>query len=62
MSSTCFESWGSSSRRQFDIQLWYGIVRYGTFYMHQYKQSSMYIYNRLPEDEPSDSKHVKAKN
>jgi len=34
MSFTCFESEGSSSGRLLYIQLWYG-----TFYMHQYKQS-----------------------
>jgi len=33
MSSTCFESDGSSSGRRSYIQL-----GYGTFYMHQYKQ------------------------
>ena len=32
MSSTCFEPEGSSSGRQLYIQL-----RFGTFYMHQYK-------------------------
>ena len=36
MSSTCFETEGSSSGRRLYIQL-----RYGTFYMHEYKQSSM---------------------
>jgi hypothetical protein len=34
MSPTCFELEGPSSGRQLDIHLWYG-----TFYMHQYKQS-----------------------
>jgi len=34
MSSTCFEPEGSSSGRQLYIQF-----RYGTFNMHQYKQS-----------------------
>ena len=32
MSTTCFERQGSSSGRQLYTQL-----RYGTFYMHQYK-------------------------
>jgi hypothetical protein len=35
MSSTCFEPEGSSLGRRLYIQVWYG-----TFYMHQYKQSS----------------------
>jgi hypothetical protein len=37
MSSTCLEPQGSSSGRRLYIQLWHG-----TFYMHQYKQSSAY--------------------
>jgi len=45
MSSTCFESEGSSSGRRLCIRVWYSVL-----YMHQY--------NRLPEDEPSGSKHV----
>ena len=34
LSSTCFETLGSSSGRRFYIQLWYNMI-----YMHQYKQS-----------------------
>ena len=34
MSSTCFETEGLSSGRRMYVQVWYG-----TFYMHQYKQS-----------------------
>jgi len=37
MSSTCFETEGSSSGRQLYIE-----IRYGVFYMHQYKRSCGY--------------------
>jgi len=35
MSSICFEPEASPSGRRLYVQLWYG-----TFFMHQYKQSS----------------------
>jgi len=59
LSSTCFEPEGSSSGRQLYMQL-----QYGRFYTHRYKQYTRYwtayilVHNRLPEDEPSGSKHV----
>ena len=67
MPSTCFEPEGSSSGGRVCIQLWYR-----GFHMYRYKQSSRQkcvmrdvntvyrtcIYNRLSEDEPSDSKRV----
>jgi len=64
MSSTCFEREGSSSGRRLFIQVWSTM-----FYMHQYKQYNRllrlmhityhtFIYNRLPEEEPSDSKYA----
>ena len=54
MSSTRFETEGSSSRRRLYIHVWYNML-----YMHQ--NNTLYhtcIYNRLPEDEPSVSKRV----
>jgi len=37
MSSTCFETKGSSSGRRLYLQGWYSV-----FYLHQYKQSCGY--------------------
>ena len=66
MSPTCFEAESSSSGR-----LLYILIQYSVFYVHQYlTHLSTYktaythtlqhtcIYNRLPEDVPSVSKHV----
>jgi len=69
LSSTYFETEGSSSGRLLYIQLWYGM-----FSMHQYKHTFLptrlfipmhvkvpYLnctYVRFHEDEPSGSKHV----
>jgi len=46
MSSTCLKPEGSSSGRWLYMQLWYGTY------------ACKCIYNHLPEDEPSGSKHV----
>jgi len=46
MSSPYFKLGGSSSGRQLYVQLWYGTYACNC------------IYNHLPEDEPSGSKHV----
>jgi len=51
-----FESKGSSSGRQLYIRVWYG-----AFYMPSVSSlvsRRVCICNRLPEDEPSGSKHV----
>jgi hypothetical protein len=57
MSSTYFETKGSSSGRRLYIQVWHSM-----FQMHQYKHANILchtsIYNRLPEDKPSGSKYV----
>jgi hypothetical protein len=59
MPSTYLEPEDSSSRKRLYMQVWYSM-----FKMHQYKHVKhtipyMYVkYNSLPEDEPSDLKHV----
>ena len=66
MSSTCFETEGSSSGRRLCTQLWYGtflhseitiyffFCNFGVLKVHYHNCK----YNRLPEDEPSVSKYV----
>ena len=52
MPSTCFEPKGSSSGRQLYVQVWYNLFQHVNKLYHTCK------HNRLPEDEPSGSKHV----
>jgi len=66
MSSTCSEPEGSSSGRRLCIQ--YGMVYCFTcistkllILMHVKHTIPYFIHNRLPEDEPSGSKHVEDK-
>ena len=53
MSSTCFETKGSSSGQWLHVQVWYSV-----FYMLYHTLYHTCIYNRLPEDELSVEKHV----
>ena len=66
MSCTCFEPEGSSSGRRLYIQLWYDtfehtVVSTRLLTLLHVQHTIPYhncIYIRLPEDEPSGSKHV----
>jgi hypothetical protein len=55
--STCFEPEVTSSARRLYIQLCYGIVCCTCIMVYH-----TCIYNHLPEDEPSGSKHVEGIN
>ena len=59
MSSTHFEPEGSSSGCQLYIQACYSVFLYVKHMLYTLKHTiPCLIYNSLPEDEPSGSKHV----
>jgi hypothetical protein len=59
MSSACFEPECSSSGSRLYTQAWYGVFQHVKHMLYMLKHTlPNCIYDSLPEDEPSGSKHV----